>query len=182
MKKTLLILAAMIVSLTLSAQSTFVYYGHLSKNTSLGFGLNGNDVILSLMEVNKSRNFDSFCLKIYVDGESYMKEDTIYHLELGGRKVAHQKDYKMTLEDYNRLKRILNYQAQVMVNGELINGAKFTGVLRVLEVEQKLFMRGKMQNVRKVSIWNWNHRSVEMMRFKLPNVKDFRYVRQTPHQ
>ena len=182
MKKFILSIVALFFTLTLLAQKTVnntVYFGNVSKKTSVGLGIYGNDVTLSLMEIVKSKNYDDFELRLYdMNGqpiEIEMKEDTIYHLELD-KTYAHQKDFKMNMRDYVKLKMALDSQSYVIINGLRYNGAAFTGILKSLETEQNLFLTGLLPNIRNVSIWTWQ-RGVEMMRFKHPQSKNFRYIR-----
>lgn len=83
MRKILIFLVTLF-SLTSIAQT--VYFGSISKKTSVGLGINGNNVILSIMEINKSKKFDSFELRLYDMNRdkitTNMLEDTIYHLDL----------------------------------------------------------------------------------------------------
>ena len=171
----------MLIPSTLFAQT--VYFGNISKKTSVGLGIEGSNVILSLMEINKSKKFDDFELKLYdMNGTPVkinMVEDTIYHLDLD-KTYAHQKDYKLDYREYNILKLTLDSQSYAIIDGTMYNGAALIGVLRSLEREQNLFLNGKLPNVSKVSIWNWN-KGMEMMRFRHPNVKGFRYIRRIPN-
>jgi hypothetical protein len=166
----------MLIPSTLSAQT--VYFGNISNKTSVGLGIDGNVVTLSLMEINKSKNFDSFDLRLYdMNGQSLdisMAKDTLYHLDLD-KKYAHQQDYKLSMRDYLNLKASLNSQSYVKINGDSYNGAAFTGILRSLEYEQRSFLSGNLMNVRKVSIWSWQ-RGLQFMRFK-GEAKGFRYIR-----
>lgn len=172
----------MLIPSTLFAQT--VYFGNISKKTSVGLGITGNDVTLSLMEINKSKKFDSFELKLYdMNGlpiSINMVEDTIYHLDLD-KTYAHQKDYKLDYREYNILKLTLDSQSYAIIDGTMYNGAALVGILRSLEKEQNLFLSGKLPNVNKISLWSWN-KGVEMMRFKHPQMigKGFRYIRRIP--
>ena len=176
MKKLIIFLLILIPS-TLFAQT--VYFGNISKKTSVGLGIEGNNVILSVMELNKSKKFDDFNIRFFdMDGQLIsleMVEDTIYHLDLE-KTFAHQKDYKLDLRNYNRLKLNLNSQSYVIIDGVEYNGAAFVGVLRSLEQEQSMFNRGMLPNISKISIYSWN-RNIQMMRFKHPQSKGFRYIR-----
>lgn len=184
MRKILFSLLAMLFTLTMSAQSNgTVYFGNIDKRTSVGLGINGNDVTLSIMEVNKSKSFDKFEILFYdMDGrkvEYNMKEDTIYHLDLD-KSYAHQKDYKMDFMTYNNILKALDSQSYVIIDGTMCNGAAFAGVLRSLQTEQNLFLQGKLQGVTKVSLWSWQQGGMGMMRFRhpmIPRNRGFRYVR-----
>ena len=80
-------------SLTSIAQT--VYFGSISKKTSVGLGINGNNVILSIMEINKSKKFDSFELRLYD-----MNMDKIKKIV---RKIKEGFLKKMTNNDNSRL-------------------------------------------------------------------------------
>lgn len=181
MKKLLVLAFIALVSLTLSAQST-VYFGALSKKTSVGLGIDKGVVTLSLMEINKSKKFDSFSLRLYdMNGENLefvMEEDTIYHLDME-KTWAHQKDYHMTYPEYNRLKLTLDSQSEVVIDGSRYNGAALVGILRSLEHEQTLFNDRQLPDIRKISVWTWQQQrgGMAMMRFRHPQAKGFRYVR-----
>ena len=176
MKKLIIFLLILIPS-ALFAQT--VYFGNISKKTSVGLGIEGNNVILSIMEINKSKKFDSFELRLYDMNRdkiiTNILEDTIYHLDLD-KTYAHQKDFKLSLRDYTNLKMVLDSQSYVIINGNEYNGSAFVGILLNLEKEQKLFNNRQLYNIRNITLWNWNRR-IEMMRFKIPNNKRFRYIR-----
>ena len=182
--KKLLFLALSLLPIGMLAQST-VYFGNLSKTTSIGFGSEENDVIISIMEMKKSKEYDGFELVIYgLDNEKQyfeMKEDTVYHLKID-KTYAHQKDFKLSRKEYGKLLSSLGSQTYAKINGDTYNGAAVAGVLRSLEVEQGRFRLGQLSGVQNVSIWNWNA-GVEMMRFRhaqLPRNREFRYIRTLP--
>ena len=183
MKKILFILLTLIPTLAF-AQST-VYFGNISKKTSIGLGLDKATAIISIMETNKKKTFDDYELVMYnMDGEALafsMEVDTIYDLKID-KTYAHQKDYKMSIMDYQKLKRALDSQSTVKINGNVYNGASIVGLLNSLETEQRLFLAGKLQNVNRVSLWSWgrngNRPNVEFMRFVHPQAQQgFRYIR-----
>ena len=173
------ILTFLITLFSLTSIAQTVYFGSISKKTSVGLGINGNNVILSIMEINKSKKFDSFELRLYDMNRdkitTNMLEDTIYHLDLD-KTYAHQKDFKLSLRDYINLKKVLDSQSYVIINGNEYNGSAFVGILLSLEKEQKLFNNRQLYNIRNITLWNWNRR-IEMMRFKIPNNRRFRYIR-----
>lgn len=184
MKKIFILLFVATFALLANAQST-VYFGNISKKTSIGLGFDGPTAILSVMETNKKKSFDKYELSMFnMDGEQLnvsMEVDTIYDLKLD-KTYAHQKDFKMSIGEYQKLKRLLGSQSTVRVNGSEYNGASIVGILNSLEAEQKLFLAGKLPNIDRVSLWSWgrsgNRPNVEFMRFVHPNVMHgFRYIR-----
>ena len=183
MKKITLLLAAFMFAVVSFCQSNgAVYFGNIDKKTSVGLGMNGNNVTLSVMEINKSKSFDKFELSFYdMDGnkkEYGLKADTVYHLNID-KSYAHQQDYKMDFRTYNEILKALGSQSYVTVNGKEFNGAALAGVLRSLQTEQSLFFGGRLQGVTKVSLWSWTQ-GVDMMRFRhpmIPRGNGFRYIR-----
>lgn len=184
MKKFLIFSLMALFSLMASAQNT-VYFGNIDKKTSVGLGINANSVTLSLMEISKSKNYKDFSLSFYnMNGEKMnvdLKKDTLYHLDLE-KTFAHQQDYTMSMRDYQTLLRGMDSQSYVEINGKEYNGAAFAGVLRSLETEQNLFLKGNMPNIRNISLWSWQNNTMGMLRFRhpqLPKNRGFRYIRTT---
>ena len=184
MKKIFALFFAAMFTLVMQAQST-VYFGNISKKTSIGLGFDGPTAILSIMETNKKKSFEKYELSMFdMDGEQMnisMEVDTIYDLKLD-KTYAHQKDFKMSVGEYQKLKRLLGSQSTVRINGSDYNGASIVGVLNSLETEQRLFLAGKLPNIDRVSLWSWGRSggrpNVEFMRFVHPNVmQGFRYIR-----
>ena len=188
MRKVLFIFAMLscMMAFAQPSKNNTVYFGNVSKTTSVGLGINGNEVTLSLMEISKKNDFKKFAIKFYnMDGDPIaiqIKEDTIYHLELGKKEYAHQQDYKLTRSEYNKMKIDLGSQTTVVINGTEYNGAAFSGVLNSLELEQARFHNGQLGGLRSVSLWSWSQRGVEMMRFRQQGNRNFRYIRTLPQR
>ena len=188
MKKRFVSFILMMVLPLLAWCQTTVYFGSVSKNTSVGLGIEAEDVIVSVMETTKSKKFDDFQLLFYdMNGdkmEVQLVADTLYHLDLE-KQWAHQKDYKMKKLDYYKLKASLGSQTYVKVDGEVVNGAAFAGILNSLEAEQRMFVNREMSGLKNLSVWSWTgNNRMAMVRFRHPNVpsgakfrNNFRYVR-----
>ena len=187
MKKISLLLLALGLMISAQAQTT-VYFGNLDGKVSVGVGipvLPSPYVTLSIMQIDKSKNFEDFRLKaVNMEGEEIelkgLEPDTIYHLDMD-KSYSHQLDYKVTRLEYGRLCQVLNNTSTtVYVNNVEYTGAAFVGILRALEHEQTMMFSGRPKNFQNMTLWSWGR--VEFMRFRTPDMKkgkDFRYIRRS---
>lgn len=192
-KKTLLLLL-MMITITANAQTT-VYFGNLSDDVGVGVGIPQGfspNITLSIMQLDRSKTFDDFSLKfINADGKEVnynLQVDTVYHLNVEGI-YYHQLDYTIDRMNYTKMCRELNSRTSVLVNDKEFNGAAFIGVVRSLETEQNSLFAGGPQNLRNVTMWNWQQiniapqgpptmTNIQLMRFRMPKgPRDFRFMR-----
>ena len=193
LKKALLVLLLMI-GLTANAQTT-VYFGNLTDDIGVGVGIPQGfspNITLSIMQLDRSKTFEDFSLKFLdADGNEtnyQLQVDTVYHLNVEGV-YYHQLDYTIDRRNYAKMCRDLNSRTTVLVNNKEFNGAAFIGVVRSLETEQNSLFAGGPQNLRNVTMWNWQQiniapqgpptmTNIQLMRFRMPKgPRDFRFMR-----
>ena len=141
MRKKILILAvSMVVSMVGFAQGA-VYFGSLSKQISIGVSKVQDmrkDMTFSIMQMTKSKNFDSFSITAFdKDGNEVklnLRPDTTYHMQMDKKLYAHQQDYSIGRMEYLNLQRALSdTQSVVYVNGLECNGLAFVSILNSLQ-------------------------------------------------
>lgn len=197
MKKFILLGFALMASLFEMRAQTTVYFGNLDSKVSVGVGVPKGltpTVTLSIMQIDKSKNFSDFSFKcINADGEDIkfnFEVDTIYHLDMD-KSYSHQIDYKVSRPEYGKMCQTLNNTSTtVYVNNVEYTGAAFVGILRALEHEQTIMFSGMPRTFQNMTIWNWPNRNIEIMRFRRPSAtgrdnkgkNDFRYIRRPNQQ